>query len=236
MADPANTQDNSQKVTDKSPTARRARAERREIPGNFPYTTTPGVFAKVLERIPISERPPQFTQDFLASVLQTTGGSARPIIPILKKAGLLRPDGVPTEAYSQFQSNTGRPQAALEALRTGWPELFRRNQYANRVDDKSTEDLFRQVTGLPASDPVLKSMVATYNVIKKFAADAPEISTATPDKPDLTQPAERPQADTLVGSGVPLTLSNQINIVLPETTDISVYHAIFRSLRDNLLR
>lgn len=207
----------------------KVKAERREIPGNFPYTTSPGVFAKVLERIPVSERPPQFTQDFLASVLQATGGSARPIIPILKKAGLLRPDGVPTDAYSQFQSTSGRAGAALQALKTGWPELFRRNQYAHRVDDKATEDLFRQVTGLPPGDGVLKSMVGTYNAIKKYAADAPDAAAKVNEENELDQ-SDKSQIEAGRASGIPLTLSNQINIILPESTDISVYHAIFRDV------
>lgn len=216
------------------PTAKpsKARAERREIPGNFPYTTAPGVFSKVLERIPVSERPPQFTQDFLGSVLQATGGSARPIIPILKKAGLLRADGVPTEAYAQFQSDGSRGRAALEALKTGWPEIFRRNQYAHKLDAKQTEDLFRQVTGLPPSDGVLRAIVATYNAFRRYVDESSELrpqSTAEPAIARTTEEAAQP------ASQVPLALSTQINVVLPETTDISVYHAIFRSIRENLL-
>jgi hypothetical protein len=37
-------------------------------------------------------------------------------------------------------------------------------------------------------------------------------------------------------SGLTLGLSYQINIVLPETENVAVFNAIFRSLRDNLLR
>lgn len=215
-----------------TPKPSKERAERREIPGNFPYTTAPGVFSKVLERIPISERPPQFTQDFLGSVLQATGGSARPIIPILKKAGLLRADGAPTEAYAQFQSDGSRGRAALEALKTGWPELFRRNQYAHKLDTKQTEDLFRQVTGLPPSDAVLRAIVATYNAFRRYVDDTSDAQSQVISEPPAVSTADD-SAQT--ASRVPLSLSTQINIVLPETTDISVYHAIFRSIRENLV-
>lgn len=218
----------------------KARAERRDIPGNFSYTAAPGVLTKVLQRLIVSERPSQFTQDFLGTVLQSTGGSARMCIPILKKAGLLRPDSVPTERYAQFQSDSRRAQAALEALKDGWSELFRRNKYAHKLDSKQTEDLFVEITGLRKNDPTFKAILGTYNVFKEYAKDAPVgVQPAPDDHPSVKNDNRDPgESGSRTGDlqGFTLGLANQVNVILPETTDINVYNAIFRSLRENLLR
>ena len=100
---------------------------RRKIPGGLPYTSSPGVLRRVLEKIPTSEKPGIFTSDFLGTVMETRGGAARPIIPILKATGLLSQTGAPTELYAQFQTEAGRATAALQALRNGFGEIFRRN-------------------------------------------------------------------------------------------------------------
>lgn len=210
---------------------------RRVIPGNFSYTTSAGVLAKVIQKLIISERPPQFTTDFLGSVLGSTGGSSRPIIPILKKTGILRPDGVPTEIYGQFQSETKRPQAALEALKTGWPELFRRNQYVHRLERKATEDLFVEITGLKRDDPTLRAIISTYYVFRDYAKDATG-TDETPVTSEVIGGSQAPEPREEGGHshiGLKLGLVNQVSIILPETTDINVYNAIFKSLRENLL-
>jgi len=211
--------------------------ERREIPGGFPYTPSPGVLAKALARIPISERPAQFTHDFLSTVIGVSGGSARVIVPILKRAGLLSGDGTPTERYAQFQSQGKRANAALEALKTGWPELFRKNRYADRLEKAEVDDLFVEITGFKKSDPVFRAISSTYQVFREFSKGA----TAEIDSEIVHSPAEKNNPPTVEDSGksassIRLGLSNQINIILPETTDINVYNSIFKALRESLLQ
>jgi hypothetical protein len=94
------------------------RKERRKIPGNLPYTTSPGVLKSVLEKIPAAEKPSVFNYDFLGTVLNATGGSSRPIPPILKTMGFLSQSGTPTELYSQFQTESGR--AVILPVLTGF--------------------------------------------------------------------------------------------------------------------
>lgn len=125
------------------------KAARRKIPGGLPYTPSPGVLRRVLEKIPTSEKPSVFTADFLGTVMEATGGASRPIIPILKATGLLSQTGAPTELYSQFQTETGRANAALQALRNGFGEIFRRNQYAHRAEEPALIDVIVSITGLP---------------------------------------------------------------------------------------
>lgn len=102
-----------------TPEVTEAAAARRKIPGGLPYTSSPGVLHRVLEKILTSEKPGVFTADFLGTVMDATGGASRPIIPIPKATGLLNQTGAPTELYAQFQTEAGRAAAALQALRNG---------------------------------------------------------------------------------------------------------------------
>ncbi|WP_181242717.1 DUF5343 domain-containing protein [Caulobacter vibrioides] len=215
-----------------------ATKDRREIPGGFPYTQAPGVLKKAVARLLISERPPHFDTDFLSTVLGASGGSARPIVPLLKRTGLLTSDGTPTERYAQFQSDSKRSQAAFEALKSGWPELFRKNRYAHKLNRSEVDDLFVEITGLTRTDPIFRAITNTYDVFREYAKDAAIGPEGTPESetPKADQKHFTPPAPAIQKGGFSIGLSNQINIVLPETTDINVYHSIFKALRESLLQ
>ena len=221
---------------DTAASASAEKAARRKIPGGLPYTSSPGVLRRVLEKIPTSEKPGIFNTDFLGTVMGATGGAARPIIPILKATGLLNQTGAPTELYAQFQTDAGRPTAALQALRNGFGEIFRRNQYAHRADDATLVDVIVAITGLPKKEAIVRYILATFQAFQETAKlareDAPaEEPTEQVQSHDAALPA--PHGD-LSGNGR-LQLAYNINVMLPETTNVEVYNAIFRSLKANLL-
>lgn len=209
---------------------------RRKIPGGLPYTSSPGVLRRVLDKIPTSEKPGVFTSDFLGTVMGATGGAARPIIPILKSTGLLNQTGTPTELYAQFQTETGRPAAALQALRNGFGEIFRRNQYAHRAEEAVLVDVIVAITGLPKKEGIVRYILNTFQAFQEAAKQARE--DAAPEEFIEQAPVQEVRS---TGSNVRVTetgrlqLAYNINVVLPETTNVEVYNAIFRSLKANLL-
>jgi hypothetical protein len=141
------------------------KAPKRKIPGSLPYTSSAGVLRRVLEKIPVSERPSVFTTDFLSTVMNASGGAARPIPTILKATGLLNQNASPTELYAQFQTQGGRPAAANQALRNGFGEIFKRNTYAHKVNEATLLDLITSVTGLPKTT---RSFVIYFQHFKHF--------------------------------------------------------------------
>ncbi|TQM12253.1 hypothetical protein FB548_2184 [Pseudoxanthomonas sp. 3HH-4] len=217
-------------------TAAPEKAARRKIPGGLPYTTSHGVLKRVMDKIPTSEKPSVFNTDFLATVMGATGGAARPIPPILKTVGFLSQSGAPTELYSQFQTDAGRAGAAVQALKNGFAEIFRRNQYAHRADRPALTDIVVAVTGLPKTDSVVGYMVNTFQVFQQYGKDFREDQA----QPDKDKELEQPVRDGVPGTPVEtlqksLALAYNINIILPESTNVEVYNAIFRSLKGNLL-
>lgn len=212
------------------------RAARRKIPGGLPYTSSPGVLRRVLERIPTSEKPGTFNGDFLGTVMGATGGAARPIIPILKATGLLNQSGTPTELYAQYQTDAGRPAAALQALRNGFAEIFRRNQYAHKAEDAALTDLIVSITGLPKKENIVRYMLNTFQLFQEQAKLAREDKVLTDNLDDEDDAVDESATSQMTNfGGRQLQLAYNINVVLPETTNVEVYNAIFRSLKGNLL-
>lgn len=214
----------------------------RKIPGNMPYLTASGTLKRTLERLIDAQRPDKFNADFLENILKVKGGAARSTIPILKRMNFLTSDSVPTEYYAKFKTSSGRGHAALNGLRSAYAEIFKRSEYAHAVDESKLKDLIVEVTGLPSSDPVAIAIKGTFNAIKSFIPANIDIAASTEepseDEPSLqpTLPNAAPYANHETHGNGPIRLSYNINIVLPETSDISVLNAIFRSVRENLMK
>ena len=55
-----------------------------------PFMNAYGLVTKILDKMIEAPQPERFTVDFLGNKLGHAGGSARPIIPLLKKLGHAR--------------------------------------------------------------------------------------------------------------------------------------------------
>jgi Family of unknown function (DUF5343) len=209
----------------------------------LPYVTAYGNITKALQRIQAAATPPRFTQDFLATKLNLKGGSARPVIPFLKRTGFLASDGTPTTLYKRFRNSSQRGAAAAEAVRRGYARLYEVNEYAHDLTDEELRGLIVQVTGLEESSSTFKAIVGSFTAIKAFAdfAVPEEPEPPAPEEPapapeDGTPPAPAEPAATGAAHGRGINLGYTINLHLPATSDVAVFNAIFKSLREHLLR
>jgi hypothetical protein len=205
---------------------------RKKVPGNLPYLPASGTLKKALEGIITAQRPDKFNADFLENILSLKGGSARATVPIFKKMGLIASDGTPTDLYSRFKTDSGRGPASLQAIKNAYPEIYRRSEYAHAATDNKLKDVIVEITGLQASDQIVSYIRSTFNVIKSFIGDAAS-----------TDELQAPHATSTVDSGEGMSvtkpkvgLSYHINIVVPETSNVAVLNAIFRAVKENLLK
>lgn len=199
-----------------------------------------GLIPKILTKIQEARRPDRFTQDFLSTKLRQSGGSAQAIIPLLKRMSFLSSDGAPTELYDQFRNETTQGEAIASGIRNAFDELYSRNEYAHEMPKDKLIGLITEITGSSKTDRTTKAIVGTFFALNEIAdfdtstgAEQFETTQELPINVSNKEPLHPPIGqDDSVGFNVSYT----INLNLPETTNPDVFNAIFKSLKENLLK
>lgn len=205
---------------------------------SIPFVQAYGNITKALERIQSAATPPRFTQDFLGTKLDLKGGSAKPLIPFLKRTGFLGSDGVPTELYKKFRNPTERGRASAMALKTGFRALYEVNEYIHDATDKDLKGVVVQVTGSEPTSSTVKGIIGSFKAVRAFATfnNEEQVEYST-DINTREIPNERNDELTDIRIDSPkIGLSYTINLNLPATSDIAVFDAIFKSLKEHLLK
>lgn len=206
-----------------------------------PFMNGYGTAAKILNKMKEAQTPERFTQDFLSTKLGFPGGTAKPFIPLAKRIGFLESDGRPTDLYKSFRNPSQSKAAMAAALRKGYSQLYERNEYAHELDKKKLQGLVVEITGLEQGHATVRSIVGTFEALKglaDFNKSEPKPAEQTGNNaPDIRAGSSREaDANGEAGEDLRLNLAYTINLVLPKTDDVSVFNAIFMSLRENLLR
>ena len=209
---------------------------------SLPYVTTPGNIPKALEGIKAAAVPERVSQDFVKTILQIGGGSGDQMTSYLKKIGFTATNGAPTDLYKKFRNSTSSRSAVGQAVRTGYAPLYKRNEFMHNLSDDKLRGLIIEETGQAEDSSAVKQ---TLGCIKALKALASFDTTEQADTPAATTPLlpanQIQQHDGMEkalkrGSGLGLNLGYTINLNLPATSDPKVFDAIFRSLKEHLLR
>ena len=201
----------------------------------LPYIIQPGMITKIFGKIREARSPDRFTQDFLQTKLGFKGGNYRQFIPLAKKLGLLKSDGTTTELYKSLRNPTTSKAAVAQATKNAYQELFERNEFAGSLGKEELKGLVVEITGLGSNDRVVNLICQTFEILKREADF--ESKLRVEEEGGGRQEDESGSEESEEGSiGVDLRLGYTINLVLPKTDDPAVFNAIFKSLRDNLLK
>ncbi len=206
---------------------------------SLPYVPAYGSITKALNGIKRASTPARFTQDFLASTLDMKGGSPKPVIPFLKRTGFLGSDGTPTDLYRRFRNPAQSGAAAAEALRIGYRPLYDINEAIHDAKDADLRGAIVQVTGAEKDSSTAKVIFGSFKALRAFADfEVGEAADVTDDSGAEDVLGSGPGGQTGDGAGAPagIRLGYTINLHLPATSDVAVFNAIFKSLREHLLR
>lgn len=205
----------------------------------LPYLVTPGNIPKVLERIKAAATPERVTQDFVQTKLQLPSSSGATMVPFLKKIGFVNSDGTPSAIYKKFRNASTAKAAVAEAIKYGYAPLYERNEFSHDLNEEGLRGLIIEEIGCDDDSRVLDLTVSCFKFLKQFAdfdgiqepqkAEAPNTSTPT-EQHQVALHTRHPSRK------VGMNLSYTINLNLPATSDISVFNAIFRSLKEHLLK
>jgi len=208
----------------------------------LPYVIAPTSVSKILDKVKQAQTPERFTGDFLSTKLGFKGGNYRQFIPLAKKLGFLGSDGKPSDIYKQFRNPSQSGAAVATAMRTGYRELFERNEYAGSLAKDQLKGLVVEITGLDAKDRVVQLICQTFEELRKLADFDAKASTGK-DKTAIEETEKEGRKsksavrdDEGLEHDFGLNLAYTINLVLPKSDDPAVFNAIFKALRENLLR
>ena len=202
---------------------------------NLPYVTAPGNIEKALNGIKTAAVPERVSQDFVKTILQIKGGSGDQMTSFLKKIGFANLDGTPSDLYRRFRNTASTGMAAAQALKIGFGPLYVRNEYMHKLNDEQLRGLILEETGQGNESSAVQLVLTSIKNLKKYAdfsqSGEMQITPLAPkEEGAFAQVPTLPPRES-----IGLNLSYTINLNLPATSDIAVFNAIFKSLRENLL-
>lgn len=207
---------------------------------NLPYLASPGNIPKVLDAIKRAPTPPKVSQDFVKTKLLIPGSSGDQMASFLKRIGFASSDGSPTEIYKDFRSQSGG-RAMAQAVRTAYAPLYAFNEYMHDLPEKEIKDLIIKESGLALDARPVSLIYSTLRHLLDVAEFTGENEKDKVKAQDLLPnnsafQGEFPRAPNKEAGAVGLNIGYTINLNLPESTNIEVFNAIFKSLREHLLK
>lgn len=197
---------------------------------DYPYMISNNKISPIIEKIQQAARPQKFTIEVLRS-LGFTSTNDRAFIPLAKKLGFLADDGTPTALYDQLRDKNTAKLILAKQIKSLYSELYAINVEIHNASETEMKGAIGRVTGKDE-----EGVSRIYNTFKALCKNADFTGITYVVQPEQVGIDDKKEFDTdsLISPKSPQFHYN-IQIHLPATTDISVYNAIFRSLKDNLL-
>lgn len=207
-----------------------------------PYVNYYKGIPKLFQKIKEAAVPPKFTQDFMSTMLDLKSSSYRAMIPLLKRVGFIGSDNVPTQSYKDFREESRSGSVMAERLRDAYKPLFAANEYAHKLEKKELQSKLKSLLGAAEDDANIPFVAGTFLELSKLAnwsggAAKPKKQEAAGESgAEAKEESQQDEARRESQDDATFRIGYTINLNLPATTEIEVFNAIFKSLRDNLLR
>ena len=197
----------------------------------------------ILNSIISARAPERFTNKFLED-LGFKSSNDRLIVGMLKALGLIDETGVPTQRYYVFLDQSQSRKIISSGIQEAYEDLFNLRKDAQNMTNDEVKNKLKTLTQGQKGDRVVSLMATTFRAFCDYAdwsdailpvgqnieakadtsdAEAAGYSSSTMPEPDV------------VPRGKNMDLCYNIQIHLPETSNMSVYDAIFQSLKKHLL-
>lgn len=208
---------------------------------DLPYLMSPKRFPELLVKLQIAAVPERVTFEFLKK-LGFSSSNDRAFPALLKRLGFLDSNGQPTDRYRGYRQKTHSKRLLADGIREVYAELFALHTNASAEDRETIKGLVSRVTG--REQRYVDLITTTFEMLCENADFTPEVEPAKPpvqkaeaekrDEKKRDTKAEKTESEHQDNSGRPIAFSYNIQIHLPATTEIAVYNAIFKSLKENL--
>lgn len=210
------------------------------------YLITTKNLESFLNSLITAKAPDTFTQKFIES-LEFKSTNDRLYIGLLKGLGFLDANATPTERYFRFLDQTQSKQVLAEGIKEAYSDLFAVNTKANELTQQEVKNKFKTLTHGKISDNVLHLMANTFKALVDYA----EWGVITKKEEKIKKSEEKkidniksdlgflPHQDDVDEEDGKEKLKKaefhyNIQIHLPESRDVAVYDALFKSLKKHL--
>lgn len=207
------------------------------------YLQTTKNLQSIINSVVSAKAPERFTNKFLED-LGFKSSNDRLYIGLFKALGLLDENSAPTSRYHQLldQAETGKVLAI--GIQEAYEDLFALRKDANKLTIDEVKGKLKTLTQGQKSDNIIQLMSNTF----KALCDIADWSSPVPARVNTTQndttasvatptvdESQRQFAEIRSNSSDRMNLHYNIQIHLPETTNMAVYDAIFQSLKKHLM-
>lgn len=201
-----------------------------------PYVNPYGKLSDLFKKIREAAVPPKFTNDFLYSKLGFKSTTHRAFIPLLKKLGFIDEAQLPTKLYRDYRGDESAAKIIMaRAIKSTFNDLYSAHEYAHTLSKAEIVTKLTSVLGTSKEDTQVPKVAATFLELVKLADFENEEPIEEPEEqPEQTN--DVPNFVRIPTSTNKLGISYTINLNLPPTTDVEVFNAIFKALKDNLLK
>lgn len=207
------------------------------------YLTSTKNLESIFNSIIGARAPERFTTKFLED-LGFKSSTDRLFIGMLKALGLLDDGGQPTQRYYDFLDQSQSKIVIAIGIQEAYEDLFNLRKDAQNMTNEDVKNKLKTLTQGQKGDRVIEQMAMTFRALCNYAdwSNKPfnDISTSENKSESVERPKETKQAspdetDRHFASYPKMNLHYNIQIHLPETTNIAVYDAIFQSLKKHLM-
>ena len=144
-------------------------------------------------------------------------------------------DGTPTAYYDDLRDSGTMGRSLASRIRELYSELFVINTKINEASEGDIKGAISRVTGKEAKD--VTSIASTFRALCGLADFSEPTETVQEIAHNFEEKTEAldDESTNNVNNIITPDFHYNIQIHLPATTDISVYNAIFKSIKENLL-
>lgn len=206
------------------------------MPDSYPYIISNNKIEPIFARIRSAAKPERFSREMLAT-WGFTASNDRAMVGIMKELGFTSESGVPTEHYDRLRDPNDWKYVLGERIRDCYSELFAIDQNINAAPEAEVIGAMLRITG--KEETTVRRYFMTFKTLAGLAKfDArPGRQAPQQEAPDEPTQSARPKVETQPEEHAPRRRPDfhyNIQIHLPVTTDITVYNAIFKSLKEHL--
>lgn len=207
------------------------------------YLVSTKNFDGIMNSILGAKAPERFTSKFLVD-LGYKSSNDRLIISVLKSLGFLNDTGEPTQRYYDFLDQTQSKKILSIGIQEAYEDLFAINKEAQNLTQEDIKNKLKTLTQGQKTDVVLDNMARTFKTLCDYADWSEPSNEVTPTQENIDKQKERhinKNNSEIIDAHSPHSTSNSIGlhyniqIHLPETTNMAVYDAIFQSIKNHLM-